>query len=88
MTRKFKRGYIEKGWYDTSTHRYIDNEYSINIAKVVQTDDYGKWQDEDEDEIKSFGGYKTEQEAIQELEKEGIKELYNENKLVWTKLKY
>lgn len=80
MTRKFKRGYVEKGWR---------NDWSITITKVIQTNDYGKWEDEDEEEINSFCGYKTEEEAIEDLKTYyKVKEILDEDyKVVWNKLK-
>lgn len=70
MTRKFKRGYIEKGWFNTMIGRLVKDEYAIQVSKVTQNDDFGKWQDEDEDEIKSIGGFKTIEEAEECLKKE------------------
>lgn len=90
MERKFKRGYIEKGWDNPITYRRIPNEYSITITKVIQTDDYGKWEDEDEDEIEQVGGFKTRQEAIDELIKNGCKEILDSDngyRVIYTKLK-
>lgn len=71
MTRKYKRGYVEKGF---------NNGFVAVITRVTQTNDFGKWEDEDEDEINRFGDYTTEEEAIKVLKeyfkcKEIIKEL-------------
>jgi len=63
MIRKFKRGYILKGWFDTTTNRFIQNEFSVHITKVEQSDEFGKFEDIDEDEIKAFGGFRTVEEA-------------------------
>lgn len=79
MKRTIKRGYIEKGWWDSTTNRWIDNEYSITITKVKQIDDYGKWEDDDEDEIASYGGYVSIEEAMEDLKQNKVKEIINEN---------
>lgn len=58
MVKTFKRGYIEKGW---------NNDYVAVITKVTQSDEYGKFEDIDEDEINRFGGYETENQALEDL---------------------
>ncbi len=80
MKKKFKRGYINKGWWNSLTNKWIDNEYSITITKVIQSDEFGKFEDIDEDEISSFGGYKSVDEALQELKNYKVKEIINEVK--------
>lgn len=50
--------------------RVIKDEYAVQVSKVTQNDDFGKWEDEDEDEIKSVGGFKTIEEAEEYLKKE------------------
>lgn len=67
MIKKFKKGYITKGWWNTLTNKYIENEYAITITKVIQSDEFGKFEDIDEDEIISYGGYKNIEEAKSEL---------------------
>ena len=80
MTKKFKRGYINKGWWNSLTNKWVDNEYSITITKVTQSDEFGKFEDIDEDEINSFGGYKSVDEALKELKNYKVKEIINEVK--------
>ncbi len=80
MTKKFKRGYINKGWWNSIENKWIDNEYSITITKVTQSDEFGKFEDIDEDEINGFGGYKSVDEALQELKNYKVKEIINEVK--------
>ena len=58
MTKKFKRGYIEK---------YDNGGYQIIIAKVIQSDEFGKFEDIDEDEINRFYGYETISECFDDL---------------------
>ena len=58
MIKTFKRGYVEKDW---------NNKYVAVIVKVTQSDEYGKFEDIDEDEIKRFGGYETESQALEDL---------------------
>lgn len=70
MIRKFKRGYIQKGWLNALTNKYVDDEYSVSISKVTQSDEFGKFEDVDEDEIRAFGGFKTIEEAREFLIKE------------------
>jgi hypothetical protein len=71
---KFKRGYLTKGWLNTMTNRYEADEYAISI-NTVEVDEDG---DEDEEEIKSYGGYKTKEEAIKDLKKFKVKEIIEE----------
>lgn len=80
MVRRFKRGYIEKGWWNSLLNKWIANEYAITITKVKQNNFYGKWDDEDEDELIGFGGYKTKEEALADLKKEKVKEIIDECK--------
>ena len=88
MERKFKRGYIEKGWWNPLTNRWENDLYAISISKVVQRDDFGEWEDDEEDEVDGFGGYTSEEEALEELKSMKVKEIYNENnELIWSKLK-
>ena len=70
MTRKFKRGYIQKGWFNALTNKYAKDEYAVSISKVIQSDEFGKFEDVDEDEIRAFGGFKTIEEAKEFLNKE------------------
>jgi len=89
MTRTFKRGYVEKGWFNSITNKWVDDEYAATVSKIKQNDDLYYWEDEDEDEIDGVGGFATEEEAIEWMVSEHhIKELYNDDGLVWTKLNY
>lgn len=77
MTKSFKRGYIERE----------KSEYVVAITKVTQNDNYGKWEDEDEDEINRFCGYDTKESAIEDLKyyfkvKEILDEDYN---IIWSR---
>lgn len=86
MRRTIRRGYVGKGWWDSTTNSWIDNEYSISISKVKQDDYYGDWEDDEEDEIASYGGYKSLEEAIESLKDENVKEIYDEKyELIWKK---
>lgn len=89
MKRTFKRGYIEKGWWNSLLNKFIENEYSITITRVTQSDEFGKFEDIDEDEINAFGGYKDEYSAFAELIEEfKCREIYDsKDKLIYSKLK-
>lgn len=54
MTVRFKRGYYERGWWNSIENRWIDDEWAIRITKVTQNDEYGKLEDIDEDEIEEY----------------------------------
>lgn len=89
MKRTFKRGYIEKGWWNSLLNKFIEDEYSITITRVTQSDEFGKFEDIDEDEINGFGGYKDEYSAFAELIEEfKCREIYNsKDELIYSKLK-
>ena len=82
MTRKFRRGYFEQD--------ITSNDWTISISNIIQNNDFGKWEDEDEDELKTFGGYSTKEEAIEDLKNMRIKELIDNDtdEIIWTKMDY
>lgn len=57
MIRKFRRGYVEKDI----------NGYTVVISKVTQSDDFGTWEDEDEEELRRYSGYHSKAEATEDL---------------------
>ena len=58
-----------------------------SLTQVEQTDEFGLWEDEFEDDIDSFGGFKSLDEAMDFLKDQRVKEIYYENDLVWSKLR-
>ena len=68
MERKFIRGYIENDDWEKG-------KYIIRIARVTQSNDFGEWEDIDEDELRCFSGYPTIYEAKQDLRMYKCKEV-------------
>lgn len=71
MVKKFKRGYIEKDYR---------GGYLAIVTKVEQSDEFGKWEDIDEDEQNRYSGYNTIEAAEKDLKeyfkcKEIVKEV-------------
>ena len=79
MTRTIKRGYIEKGWFDPRCNAVRKDEFAATVSKVIQTDEFGGWEDEFEDTIRSIGGFKTVEEAEEFLKGEKVKEIVKED---------
>lgn len=80
MERKFKRGYVEKGYR---------GDYVAIITKVTQSNEYGTWEDIDEDEQNRYGGYISESDAIKDLKEFfKVKEICDKDyHVIWSKLK-
>lgn len=69
MEKKFRRAYID---YDNFTDDYV-----LAITKVTQSDEFGKFEDIDEDEIVRYGEFASIDEAKDFLKKNyRVKELY------------
>lgn len=76
MKRSFKRGYAEPGY---------NGDFVAVVTRVKQSDDFGKWEDEDEDEIDRYSGYNTLAEAIKDLQEFfKVKEILNKDyETIW-----